>query len=103
MAKNNYWSPYIAGAGIGLTLLATFYVAGWGLGASSAFSLLAGIGSLLFAVAFPELEGFYHSSAMGEATIHGLLGISHWLVLAVLLLAAGLMFYFIERYEKRTG
>lgn len=44
MPKNNYWSPYIAGAGLGLTLLATFYLAGWGLGASSAFSLLTSVG-----------------------------------------------------------
>ncbi len=44
MIKNNFWSPYIAGIGLGLTLLATFYIAGWGLGASSAFSLLAGVG-----------------------------------------------------------
>jgi uncharacterized membrane protein YedE/YeeE len=44
MGKNNFWSPYIAGIGLGLTLLATFYIAGWGLGASSAFSLLAGVG-----------------------------------------------------------
>jgi len=44
MVKNNYWSPYVAGIGLGITLLATFYVAGWGLGASSAFSLLTGVG-----------------------------------------------------------
>lgn len=44
MGKNNFWSPYIAGVGLGLTLLATFYIAGWGLGASSAFSLLTGVG-----------------------------------------------------------
>ena len=44
MAKNNYWSPYAAGIGLGLTLLATFYLAGWGLGASSAFSLLTSVG-----------------------------------------------------------
>ena len=44
MVKNNFWSPYIAGIGLGLTLLATFYIAGWGLGASSAFSLLTGVG-----------------------------------------------------------
>ncbi len=44
MAKNNFWSPYIAGAGLGMTLLATFYLAGWGLGASSAFSLLTSLG-----------------------------------------------------------
>ena len=44
MKKNSFWSPYIAGAGLGLTLLATFVIAGWGLGASSAFSLLTGVG-----------------------------------------------------------
>lgn len=44
MGKNNFWSPYIAGAGLGLTLLATFCIIGWGLGASSAFSLLTGVG-----------------------------------------------------------
>lgn len=44
MAKNHFWSPYIAGAGIGLTLLAAFYLAGWGLGASSTFSLLTSVG-----------------------------------------------------------
>jgi uncharacterized membrane protein YedE/YeeE len=37
-------SPYLAGAGLGLTLLATFALAGWGLGASSAFTLLTGVG-----------------------------------------------------------
>jgi uncharacterized membrane protein YedE/YeeE len=45
MKKNNFWSPYIAGVGLGITLLATFYVVGWGLAASSAFSLLAGVGT----------------------------------------------------------
>lgn len=44
MKEDNFWSPYISGAGLGLTLLATFYIAGWGLGASSAFSLLTGVG-----------------------------------------------------------
>lgn len=44
MEKNNFWSPYIAGVGLGLTLLATFVIVGWGLGASSAFSLLTGVG-----------------------------------------------------------
>ena len=44
MKKNGYWSPYIAGVLLGLTLLASFYVAGRGLGASGAFSLVAGVG-----------------------------------------------------------
>ncbi len=44
MEKNNFWSPYIAGIGLGLTLLATFYIIGWGLGASSAYSLVTAVG-----------------------------------------------------------
>lgn len=46
MKKGNaiYWSPYVAGVGLGFTLLATFAIVGWGLGASSAFSLLTGVG-----------------------------------------------------------
>ncbi|MEC4685267.1 MAG: YeeE/YedE thiosulfate transporter family protein [Nitrospirota bacterium] len=44
MEKNNFWSPYIAGVGLGLTLLATFYIIGWGLGASSAYSLVTAVG-----------------------------------------------------------
>jgi uncharacterized membrane protein YedE/YeeE len=43
MKGSNFWSPYLAGAGLGLTLLATFTIVGWGLGASSAFSLLTGV------------------------------------------------------------
>ncbi len=41
MEKNNYWSPYIAGAGIGLVLLSAFYFMGMGVGASSAFARAA--------------------------------------------------------------
>ncbi|MCL5005619.1 MAG: YeeE/YedE family protein [Acidobacteria bacterium] len=33
-----YWPPYVAGAGLGLTLLATFVLMGQGLGASGAFT-----------------------------------------------------------------
>jgi uncharacterized protein len=44
MKKSGLWSPYAAGALLGLTLLATFYVAGRGLGASGAFSLATGVG-----------------------------------------------------------
>jgi len=43
MEKNNYWSPYAAGIGLGLTLLATFYIMGRGLGASGAFSILSAV------------------------------------------------------------
>jgi hypothetical protein len=33
-----YWNPYLAGIGIGLVLLATFFIMGRGLGATGAFS-----------------------------------------------------------------
>jgi hypothetical protein len=42
MNKNGFWSPYLAGAGLGLTLLASFIIAGQGLGASRAFTVVAG-------------------------------------------------------------
>lgn len=42
MNKSGYWSPYVAGAGLGLTLLASFVLAGQGLGASRAFTVVAG-------------------------------------------------------------
>jgi len=44
MKPIRFWSPYIAGISIGLVLVAMFYVAGRGLGASGAFSLMAGAG-----------------------------------------------------------
>jgi uncharacterized membrane protein YedE/YeeE len=44
MEQGRFWSSYKAGVGLGLTLLATFVITGWGLGASSAFSLLGGVG-----------------------------------------------------------
>ncbi len=43
MERNSYWSPYLAGIGIGLTLLAAFYIMGKGLGASSAFSIVSAV------------------------------------------------------------
>jgi len=42
MHKNTFWSPYLSGIGIGLTLLASFVLAGQGLGASRAFTVAAG-------------------------------------------------------------
>lgn len=41
MEEPRYWSPYAAGVGIGLTLVATYYVMGHGLGASGAFAQAA--------------------------------------------------------------
>jgi uncharacterized membrane protein YedE/YeeE len=43
MEKNRFWSPYVSGIGLGLTLLAAFYIMGKGLGASSAFSIASAV------------------------------------------------------------
>jgi uncharacterized membrane protein YedE/YeeE len=40
----SFWSPYLAGLGLGLALLASFVLAGQGLGASRAFTVVAGTG-----------------------------------------------------------
>ena len=41
--KSSFWSPYVAGVGLGLTLLSAFYIMGKGLGASSAFSIASAV------------------------------------------------------------
>ena len=80
-------------------------VAGLASGRLDALVTMAGIvaGSLLFAMFFPVLEGFYLSSDQGVVTIQSLLGVSHWVVIAVLIVVAGGMFYFLERMERRAG
>ena len=45
MRKGTYWSPYVTGTILGLSLLASFYAAGRGFGASGPFSLVAGVGT----------------------------------------------------------
>lgn len=39
--KPAYWSPYVAGLAIGLTLILTYYIMGHGVGASGAYTQLA--------------------------------------------------------------
>jgi len=40
MKDKRYWSPYLSGISLGLTLLVTFFIAGRGLGASGAITLV---------------------------------------------------------------
>ncbi len=104
-----FWPQLVGGALFGIGYVVSGYCPGTavaGLASGRLDALVAmigiGIGSLIFAVFYPVIEGFYQSSAMGEATIPGVLGVSHWVVLTALFIAAGLMFYFMERYEKKT-
>jgi hypothetical protein len=59
-------------------------------------------GSLLFAVVYPVIEHFYLSSGLGTVTLPGVLGVNHWIVIAFVVLMAGMMFYSMERFERKA-
>lgn len=103
-----FWPQLIGGALFGVGFLFSGYcpgtaVAGLASGRLDALVTMLGIGagSLLFAIAYPQLEGFYFSTPMEDATLPSVLGISHWVVLAFAYLMAGGMFYLMERYETK--
>jgi len=54
MKKEPYWSPYVTGTMLGLTLLASIFFAGRGLGASGPFSLVTAVGT---SAAAPQYAG----------------------------------------------
>jgi uncharacterized membrane protein YedE/YeeE len=58
-------------------------------------------GSLVFAVLYPSIEGFYLSSGMGSLTLQKAAGTNHWLMIVFLWLMAGVMFYGMERFERK--
>jgi len=103
-----FWPQLVGGALFGIGYFVSGYcpgtaVAGLGAGRLDALVTMVGIfaGSLLFAVLYPWLEGFYLSSDMGAPTLPKLLGVNHWIVvIAVIAIALGL-FVFLERFEKR--
>ena len=104
-----FWPQIAGGALFGIGFVVSGYcpgtaVAGLASGRLDALVTMIGIGigSLIFAVAYPMLEDFYQSSPMGVATIPGVTGVSHWIVLAVLFIVAGLMFYLMEQFEKKA-
>jgi uncharacterized membrane protein YedE/YeeE len=91
-----FWPQLVGGALFGIGFIVSGYcpgtaVAGFGAGRLDALVMMIGIsvGSLLFAILYPSLEGFYLSSDMGAPTIPKLLGVNHWVVV------------FLERFEKQ--
>ncbi|MDA8106496.1 MAG: YeeE/YedE thiosulfate transporter family protein [Nitrospiraceae bacterium] len=104
-----FWPQLIGGALFGLGYLVAGYcpgtaVAGLASGRLDALVAMFGMiaGSLLFAAVYPALEHFYMSSALGTATLPSVLGVNHWVVIAFVVLMAGMMFYSMERFERKT-
>jgi uncharacterized membrane protein YedE/YeeE len=104
-----FWPQMAGGALFGLGYLVAGYcpgtaVAGLASGRLDALVTMIGMiaGSLLFAVVYPAVEHFYLSSGLGTATLPNLLGVNHWIVLAFVFAMAGMMFYSMERYERKT-
>jgi len=101
------WPQLVGGALFGLGYLISGYcpgtaVAGLASGRMDALITMAGIGSgtLLFSILYPLIEGFYKTGDMGAVTLPDLMGMNHWVLLAIVYAFAGLMFYTMERYEK---
>lgn len=84
-APQPYWSPYAAGIGLGLVLLAAFVIMGRGLGASGAFSSLVAAGVQSVAPAHAGANAFY-AEYLGDGTRSPL---KDWLVFEVLGVFAG--------------
>jgi uncharacterized membrane protein YedE/YeeE len=104
-----FWPQLVGGALFGVGFVVSGYcpgtgVAGLASGRLDALVAMIGVaaGSLLFAVLFPAVEGFYLSSSMGTTTLQKLLGVNHWIVIAVLVIIAGGMFLSMERFERRA-
>jgi uncharacterized protein len=78
--EKKYWNPYIAGIGLGLTLLAAFVIMGRGLGASGGFSTMVSYGVGKLAPAHAWSNGMY-SSYLKSAPGHPL---ADWVIFEIL-------------------
>lgn len=103
-----FWPQIVGGFVFGIGYVLSGYCPGTSVAALASGRLDAlftmagmGAGSLLFAVFYPSLEGFYLSSNMDELTVPKAMGLNHWTVLAALCVIAVFMFALMERYERR--
>jgi uncharacterized membrane protein YedE/YeeE len=105
-----FWPQLAGGALFGVGFVVSGYcpgttVVGLASGRLDALVTLFGVGagSLLFAILFPYLEAFYLSSDMGSPTLHEFAGVNHWVIIFLLIAAAGVMFFAMERYERKES
>ncbi|MFC1481328.1 YeeE/YedE thiosulfate transporter family protein [Candidatus Neomarinimicrobiota bacterium] len=78
--NKGYWSPYLAGIGLGLTLLAAIVLMGRGLGASGAFTSLVAVGVNAVAPEHASANGMF-SAYLGDGTQNPL---QDWLVFEII-------------------
>ena len=76
MKEQKYWSPYVAGTGLGLTLLLAFVFMGRGLGASGAM--------MRFEVWFMNLFAVDHILANPYFSKYAVNPLSNWLVFEII-------------------
>jgi uncharacterized membrane protein YedE/YeeE len=105
-----FWPQIVGGALFGVGYIVSGYcpgtaMAGFATGRLDALITIIGVGagSLLFAVLFPILEGFYLSSDMGQTTLPKLAGVSHWVIIVSVTAFAVGMFLLMEWHEKRKN
>lgn len=105
-----FWPQITGGVLFGIGFVVSGYcpgtaVAGLASGRLDALVTIIGIGigSLLFAVVYPLVEGFYVSSSMEGITLPVLLNLNHWVIWAVIFALALGMFFLLAWYERRGG
>ena len=79
-APQPYWNPYLAGAGLGMVLLAAFVVMGRGIGASGAMTSVVATGVQTISESHAQANAFY-MGYLGDGTVHPL---KDWLVFEVI-------------------
>lgn len=100
ISEKKYWNPYIAGVGLGLTLLASFVIMGRGLGASGGFTTIT---SFIVSIISPEHA---QSNSMYNAYIQNSMGhpLLDWIVFEIFGIMVGgfLSGYFSGRLKVKT-
>jgi len=105
-----FWPQLMGGALFGVGFVISGYCPGTAMvglasGRIDALVTIVGVGagSLLFAILFPYLEGFYLSSDMGSPTLPEFAGVNHWVIIVPLIAFAGVMFFVMEKYGKEKS